>query len=290
MDFYFNLAGSVVRVTGDDPAFSQDAGYLSEYRVPPQKYDRHMECRMVDELSAPEGKPLFSDPARQVYTHADSVITYIGTIGGDLSRAYLRVKRQGNRMDAEFLRSAAPCGIAAKSILKAMEVEHVAVDNGGFILHASCIEYRGEAIVFTAPSGTGKSTQADLWKIHRGAEVINGDRIMVRSSESGFQIVGIPFSGSSGISKNRVLPLNAIVYLQQAPDNKIRVLRGMEAFRRVWEGCSVHAWNRKDMETCMDTVMQTIARVPVLQLECTPDVRAVEALEAMLDQRRNDHA
>ena len=290
MEFYFMLAGSVVRVTGDDPAFNRDAGYLSEFQIPAQKYDRLMECRVVDELSKPEGVPVFADAARRVFACSDGVITYMGTVNGDLSRAYLRVKRQGNRAETEFLRSAAPRGISTKPILKAMEVEHMAVENGGFILHASCIEYRGEAIVFTAPSGTGKSTQADLWKTCRGAEVINGDRIMIQPDEEGFRVVGIPFSGSSGICKNRTLPLKAIVYLQQSPNNCVTALRGREAFRRVWEGCSVYTWNRKDMETCMETVMQTITQVPVLRLECTPDVFAVEALEAELNRRRNYHA
>ena len=286
MEFYFTLAGSVVHVTGDDPAFSQDTGFLAEYLVAPQEPDREMVCRMVEHLSPPGGERMFSDPARQIYFDADAVITYHGAVSDDLSRAYMRVRRLGNRIEAEYKRSAAPYGISTKDILKALEVEHISVDNGGFILHASCIEYGGKAIVFTAPSGTGKSTQADLWKVHRGAEIINGDRIMIQSGEDGFVIRGIPFAGSSGISKNRVLPLAAIVYLKQASENRVVPLRGMEAFKRVWEGCSVHVWNRKDVENCTETVMQVVSGVPILRLECTPDIFAVEALEAILNPER----
>ena len=282
MEFYFAYAGSVVHITGDDPGFSQDVGKLSEYLVAPQYADRRMICQMVEELSAPVGKPVFAEPARNVYSDGETVVTYLGSLNGDLDRAYARISRCGNLVDAEFKRSSAPCGISAKSLLQALEVEHVAIANQGFVLHASCIEHEGAAIVFTAPSGTGKSTQADLWKNHRGAEVINGDRVMIQSADEGFRIVGIPFCGSSRISKNRTLPLKAIVYLQQAPENRATPLRGMEAFKRVWEGCSIHVWNRKDMEQCMTTVSRMLTQVPVIRLECKPDLGAVEALEAIL--------
>ena len=282
MEFYFAYAGSVVHITGEDPEFCQDAGKYSEYLVPPQNADRRMICRMVDKLSLPSGKLVFREPARNIYSDGETVITYLGSLNGELDRAYTRISRRGSLVEAEFLRSAAPNGIYAKGLLQALEVEHVAIENQGFVLHAACIEHEGAAIVFTAPSGTGKSTQADLWKAHRGAEVINGDRIMIQSADEGFRIVGIPYCGSSRINKNRTLPLKAIVYLQQAPGNRATVLRGMEAFKRVWEGCSIHVWNRKDMEQCMATVTRMLGQVPVIRLECTPDLGAVEALEAIV--------
>ena len=286
MDFCFELAGSVIHVTVDDADFARDTDYLAEFLVPDQKADKELRCRIVEELSGPVGDLVFTDSARQVYRAGNAVTTYLGPVKGDLSRAYLRMCRQGNQIDVECKRSLCPRGIWCRDILQMTEVEHVAVENRGFVLHASCIEYQGEAILFTAPSGTGKSTQADLWNRHRGAEVINGDRIMVQAAMDGFLIRGIPFSGSSGICKNKVLPLKAIVYLRQAPENRVSRLRGAAAFRRVWEGCTAQVWNREEMDRATKTVMQAVAQAPVLLMECTPDERAVETLEEALNLGR----
>ena len=97
---------------------------------------------------------------------------------------------------------------------------------------------------------------------------------------------GIPFCGTSGLCRNERLPLTAIVYLSQAAQSSAQPLQGLRAFRRVWEGCSINVWNKKDMDRCTNAVMQTIVQVPVIHLACRPDETAVEALEAYLNERR----
>ena len=44
------------------------------------------------------------------------------------------------------------------------------------LMHGAVIAVGNKAWLFTAPSGTGKSTQAELWERYRNAEQINGDR------------------------------------------------------------------------------------------------------------------
>ena len=73
-----------------------------------------------------------------------------------------------------------------------------------------------------------------------------------------------------------------MVYLTQAPQNTVTRLNGVKAFRNIWEGCSVHIWNREDVAKATDAVQRLIAAVPVYHLACTPDEAAVSALEAVL--------
>ena len=151
------------------------------------------------------------------------------------------------------------------------------------MIHGSAIAVDGRGYLFMAKSGTGKSTQAELWRIHRGAEVINGDRIMLRSGQYGWEAVGVPFCGSSGIRENRILPLAAVIVLSQAPVTTVAPLTGMRAFRSIWEGCTLQTWNRQDVDLCAMHVEALLGSVPVLHLACTPDISAVEALEAVLN-------
>ena len=141
----------------------------------------------------------------------------------------------------------------------------------------------GKAILFTAPSETGKSTQADLWHRLRGAAIHNGDRSAVRWQDGRAYACGVPFAGSSQICENVTLPLAAIVYLRQAPETTIRRLRGAESFRCLWEGCSVNTWDRADVDRISETVLQVLTAVPVFELACTPDESAILALEGVLN-------
>ena len=108
--------------------------------------------------------------------------------------------------------------------------------------------------------------------------MINGDRSMIKSTGGISRVCSLPFSGSSGISKNVNLPLRAIVYLEQAPIVTLERIRGAQAFCRIWEGCCVNTWNRAELEKAYSTAEAITAQTPVYRLRCTPDEKAVDAL------------
>ena len=105
------------------------------------------------------------------------------------------------------------------------------IDKGGFFLHCSCLKYKEDAIIFTAPSGTGKSTHAALWRRHFGDEVtmINDDKPLVREKDGRFVIYGTPWNGKHGIGTNTSAPVKAVVFLSQAPENTAKPISPVEA-------------------------------------------------------------
>lgn len=286
MERFYQIAGAVVRVTGQSGELDCQDLLLCRYECDPQPWDHSVEFMVADSLTPPEGELVFAAPDKRVYRVGDTQLRYEGTVVDGLEDAYIRIARCGNESRVEVARRFLARHITGKIILNAMEAEHLVVRRRGFLLHASCIRVGDRAILFTAPSGTGKSTQADLWQRLRGAEVINGDRAALMKESEGITVRGIPFAGSSGISKNVSLPLGAIVYLSQGPNNTIRRLSGVEAFRRIWEGCSVNVWNREDLDACAQTVSEVLETVPVYHLICTPDERAVICLEQQISGKR----
>lgn len=212
----------------------------------------------------------------------DGTARYIGATERNWKNAYVCATDSGHLHKVSVKKSAYPGRITSSAVLEMLGVEHLMAQNDSVILHCSYIAWNGWAVLFTAPSGTGKSTQAELWKTHRGAEIINGDRAVVRVDGDRVLAEGLPFAGSSQICKNRSLPLAAIVYLSQAPVTTICRLRGAQAFARVWEGISVNVWDRQDVAAVSDTAEQLVRHVPVYHLACTPDETAVAALEQLL--------
>lgn len=282
MDKCYNIGGCVVRITGHDSDMYTDSGKLEQFQIADCDCDWHVECSIVDVLPVPRGICIFDSIGKKVYQTEACSCSYIGSLGSSTEGAFVRMIRNGDHISIEVKRSYLRGFIPARTILNSLEVEHLIVSGGGLLLHSSYIAHAGGAILFTAPSGTGKSTQAALWEQLRGAEIINGDRSVVRIREGIAEAWGIPFSGSSGICKVRTLPIKAIVYLSQAPVTTIQELSGIRAFRLLWEGCSLQSWNREDVERCSATLMDVISKIPVFHLACTPDESAVIALEKTL--------
>lgn len=163
--------------------------------------------------------------------------------------------------------------------------EHLSLWAGALPIHASHIKIEGKSIAFTAPSGTGKSTQAALWEKHRGAKVINGDKTLLLCKDDPIFASGLPFSGTSGICNNAAAPLEAIVVLEQARENRITRLTGGKAALRLMTGVIVQSWHSGDMEKALELITRVVERVPVYLLACLPDESAVCCLEEALKEK-----
>lgn len=151
------------------------------------------------------------------------------------------------------------------------------------MLHAAFIRWKGKGILFTAPSGTGKSTQAELWKKYERADILNGDRAAVRRDESGcWQAYGLPYAGSSGIYRNEKTPVSAVIVLRQAEENRIRRLGMLDTIRNLYPETTVHHWEPDFVEKALTLLTELAGEVPFYLLECRPDRGAVEAVKNVL--------
>ena len=283
MKKYYSFAGVELELIIPDEFAYTNERYLAPFAVTNVESPHRFRFDVVDELTPPTGTCIANEGGFRVYADGEDTVRYIGSVQQSWEPAYLRVCHRGHEHSVQLKRSQYTDRIGVHTVLNCLSAEHLVARAGGFIFHSSYIDRNGHGILFTAPSGTGKSTQADLWAQLRGARILNGDRSAIRVTESGVQVCGLPFAGSSQFCENVTLPLSAIVYLKQAPQTTIRRLRGAESFRRVWEGCSVNTWDRTDMELVSESVQKVLMTVPVFELACTPDESAILALEGVLE-------
>ncbi len=289
MEKFYNVVGQVIKIDGEEERLIIEERGLKEFRCSGPFFDRRLCFRVVEKLSSEEGKCVYGDANKVVYRDNNKEIRYIGSADNLINDAYMRIQRQGTESMIEVRNNSIKGYIISKIILNAMEAEHFVIENNGIILHSSYIEWNNKAILFTAPSGNGKSTQADLWASHRQAEIINGDRAVIRRIDGKIFADGIPFSGSSIYCKNRTLPLAAIVYLEKAPVTTIQKMKGIRAFQSVWEGCTINTWDKEDVEKGISLVEKVIQSVPIYHLACTPDESAILALEAELNKAEQNN-
>ena len=282
MERYYRFSGVEIALDIPQELMYEREGHLAPFRVDSVSDPHRFRFALVDALSEPRSGCVSVQPGFRIYREGEWTLRYLGSVKDSWDQAYVRAAHRGKEHEIQLLGSRFPDRLWAKTVLSCLEAEHLVTEAGGFVFHCSCVCVKDKAILFTAPSGVGKSTQAELWRSLREGRIINGDRGVIRCLEDGIYASGLPFAGSSEYCLNAQLPLAAVVYLGQAPVTTIRRLRGYEAFARIWEGCSVNLWDPEDMHRVSAMVEQVASGVPVFHLNCTPDESAVEALENAL--------
>ena len=137
----------------------------------------------------------------------------------------------------------------------------------------------GKFYAIVGKSGTGKSTQADLWEKYEAADIYNGDRTIVRKMNGEYYGFGSPYAGTSGIYRNESAPIKAIVVIEQGPENIIQRLYGREAFLPLFRETLMNTWNKEYMEKMTDLLMDAACQIPVYHLSCRPDQDAVNTVK-----------
>lgn len=137
-----------------------------------------------------------------------------------------------------------------------------------FVFHGAAIEYNNSAYLFTAPSGTGKTTHINLWKKNLGnkVDIINGDKPIIKLANQPI-VYGTPWAGKEALQRNASAPLKAICILKQGKTNTIARLSKSDAIghlmRQVYMPHDAIALSKT-----LELLGMMIENVPVYSLQC----------------------
>lgn len=250
-----------------------EADCILEYRASSQKdfserekgtlYGNRLFCRNGDK----EAVYLIAYPGEEPY----GKVTVIGD--------------QPYEMRCEYLKDSEKHINYLKNIYTAFGLETILLHFNVFILHASFVRWNDMGILFSATSGVGKSTQASLWEKYEGAEIINGDRAVIKKTDTGWYAYGLPLAGSSGIYRNERESLKCIVLLEQAKENKVLPVSASEAYRFLYPEVMMHRWDRDFEEKASMFLFDILREVPVIKLCCRPDQDAVNELKRYITEK-----
>ena len=105
-----------------------------------------------------------------------------------------------------------------------------------FLMHGSVVAACGDAYLFTAPSGTGKTTHIKLWLENiPDSYVVNGDKPLIRVREGYCEACGTPWSGKERMNTNVMVPLRAICLLERGKENSIEEISFLEAYTKLFQ-------------------------------------------------------
>ena len=149
-------------------------------------------------------------------------------------------------------------------------------DKKTLLFHSSVTVLDGKAYMFLGHSGTGKSTHSQQWmQAFAAAELLNDDNPVVRIvNDEIVRVYGSPWSGKTPCYKNASAPVQALVQLAQAPENKITPLRMSQAYPYILSSVSGLKVLPKMMDQLYESIAQLLELKPVYKLECLPNTDA----------------
>lgn len=156
-----------------------------------------------------------------------------------------------------------------------------------FVMHGAAIKYGDSAYIFTAPSGTGKTTHLRLWQKYLGDKVcvINGDKPILKIENDSAIVYGTPWAGKENLSTNTSAPLKAICILKRGKENKIYKVDPKQYFATLLNQIYLPK-NEESARKNLELFSRLVGLVEFYVLECDMSEDAVKtSFEALTEQK-----
>jgi hypothetical protein len=209
---------------------------LEQYRIPDaQEIDHTIRTVKTANLPIPDTDPTTVLSGRRIYKtdESETVLTIDETTQ---SPRHAIVKSADYSTITLYLNPETGMDLAElEYVWTGIVFFEIALLHGMTALHASAVETKGSAVLFSAPSGTGKSTQARLWKeFIPKCVVINDDKPLLEPTDQGIFVHGTPWSGKDVVNKNKRIPLKAIAFVEQAAYDAVGEMQPLERIRHLF--------------------------------------------------------
>lgn len=162
------------------------------------------------------------------------------------------------------------------------------LDFGGMMLHSSAVVVDGRAYLFTADSGTGKSTHTKLWlkKFGDRAFILNDDKPALRHEGDGWYAYGTPWSGKHDISVDIRVPVAGIAVVERGEANEITPFGGLEAIREILKQVNRPKATEYRVKL-LELMDKLLTQVPVWKLRCNMEPEAAEVSYRAMSGKEN---
>ena len=156
-------------------------------------------------------------------------------------------------------------------------LSYITHSHNGILIHASGVTDGQKGYVFSAVSGTGKSTMARLWQ-KQGAKIINDDRLILIPREENVMMTNTPMPYYQDVYKES--NVNAIFLLKQSKTNYIEKLTGASAIARLMANCIQFLYNKKMVGQHLKSITGIVERCPVYELGFKPTTEITDIIRS----------
>ncbi len=285
--FHACIAGVTVSFESNDTDFFEKR--LAEYSIPaPKQADFMLRVTSSDALQKPQGREVLRNGSTSVMELGDGrlALSTVGKVSGKVLQNTIYTPDY-SQVDIEIYSGPRRTNLTSTDweyMYTGMAFANRLAYLGGVVLHGSSIAFEGKGVVFSAPSGTGKSTHTSLWAKRYGEKVtvVNDDKPAIRFVGEQPYIYGTPWSGKTDKNHNISVPLQAVVFVERASQNRIRRLSPTEALLRINNETVRPFYDAGQGIRVLDCTQKLIQTIPMYLLGCTISEDAPELVKREL--------
>lgn len=276
---YYKIAGITVNLVLPEEYLHPN---LSAYRVNGDINDANLTIRLQNDSCCQSTSltPLVVSPYVNIYKPDENLYLYEYK---EFSNTY-KMMYYTNEHLAEIIASPS-LPVAGNDLFYILRDAFLLVlqEYNTLVIHSSSIRYRNMAFLFSAPSGTGKTTHTTLWRTLYSTPILNGD-IAACCIEDGIPIMyGLPWCGTSDDYLNVRERLGGIVFLSRGQKNEVTKLPHTESVMNIQSRSLSPNWTKNQCLDNWNTAQAISTLVPCFQLKCLPDSASVELIKSRLD-------
>lgn len=212
---------------------------------------------------------------------------YSGTADFSIRTTRKDIEYEGNKSRNEDIKEGIPIRNFSDDYLETLavyrKIADKMIDYDTVLFHGSVIAVDGIGYLFTAKSGTGKSTHARLWRELFGerAVMVNDDKPLIKVSENGIMVYGTPWDGKHRLSTNISVPLKAVCVLERSEGNHIEKVTADSVYNMLVQQV-YRPQNQQKLLKTLQLIDVLSENVGLYRLGCNMDISAAEtAYKAM---------
>lgn len=282
----YKLAGIGFGFDTDEPIAPTD--YYSQFRISGDELDslkdKHIFTFGGDIDTLPDfGNMIFSSSDHSVYEYGGGYARVLNRFDAQSYKCLCFQSPDKSGGEIYFTGGGGHAKRTDAELFRIIDLSSALLFYDAFILHGSVAELDGQAYIFSGDSGVGKSTQADLWSECNGAQVLNGDRVILRRVGSEWKAFGLPMCGSSGICRVFDLPVRALVFLAHGKENKAYAPGEFNKIMLTVSQVSCGIGKREDSMKLLSLAESAAGSIKILKYACTAEKQAAVWLKEYLD-------
>ena len=171
----------------------------------------------------------------------------------------------------------------AENMLLATKFNTMLLRFDGSYIHSSALKYKDKVYLFSGPSGVGKSTHTRRWcrLFPNETKILNDDKPSFRFIDDKCYIYGTPFAGGTDIQINEKGELGAIVFIEQASENRLVRLSAREAIVELTTQ-TPQKRNPAMVEKMLELHSRLISEYPIYKLYCADNDESVSVAKEII--------
>lgn len=254
---------------------------IEAYLTNEETMDYTMSSHVVDTILPLSGKIIAQKHNRTVYEEGNNHIIVNQSNDGIIKEKIIH-SIDYKQIDIYISKESKSNHAELEYVLTGLLFLELALKEKKLALHGAALSVNNKGIIFSAPSGVGKSTHANHWvKNLDDVTVINDDKPLLFMKDGIPYVCGSPWSGKSRINKNLTVPLKQIVFLKQGTNNQIYQLSDKQKILNLFRNI-IRPRNESLVEEAVNIIDSLLNAVDIIEYELTKEIQSLTTIHQYL--------